>query len=216
MVGTGDFDGDGDSDILLRNNDLVPGPEGSVAGRPTTVLFLQDGAVASQANWGVSPVGGRVKGITDFDGDGTSDVLWRDENGRLKLWYWGVSGNVDLNYRNEGAVGDLDWDVKAVGDFNGDGYADIAWRHDNGQVAIWLMVGSIFTEEFYPGGTNPGLTWAIQGVGDFDADGRSDLLWRRADGLSSIWMMEGGLNVGESPSFFLDSTWQMQGLLPVF
>ena len=160
MVGTGDFDGDGDSDILLRNNDF-PGPEGSGAGRPTTVLFLQDGAVASQANWGFSPVGGGVKGIADFDGDGTSDVLWRDENGRLKLWYWGVSGNVDVSWRNEaGAVGTgPEWDVKAVGDFDGDGYPDIAWRHDNGQVVIWLMVGSIYRFEVWPGGTNFGLDW---------------------------------------------------------
>ena len=78
VVGTGDFDGDGDSDILLRHQDGKPRPGGSGAGRPTTILFLQDGVVASQANWGYSPLQGGVEGIADFDGDGTSDVLWRD------------------------------------------------------------------------------------------------------------------------------------------
>ena len=71
----------------------------------------------------------------------------------------------------------------------------------------------------YPSRRNQGqptdLTWQINGVSDFNGDGRSDILWRRADGLSSIWMMERGVNVGESPYFSLDNTWQMQGLLPV-
>src|SRR6185436_902605 len=53
VVATGDFDGDGDSDILLRRTDVVPWPNGEGAGRPTTVLFLQDGAVAGAANWGI-------------------------------------------------------------------------------------------------------------------------------------------------------------------
>jgi hypothetical protein len=187
VVATGDFDGDGDSDILLRRTDVVPWTNGEGSGRPTTVFFLQDGAVASYDNWGISPVGGGVEGVADFDGDGTSDVLWRDENGRLKLWYWGVSANVDVSRRNEGEVVGPEWRVQAVGDFDGDGYPDIAWRDDDGQVAIWLMVGSIYRFEVRPGGANFGLDWTIQGVGDFDADGRSDLLWRHSDGGLAIW-----------------------------
>ena len=174
---------------------------------------------------------------------------------------------MEPSHRNAGGVVTPDWNVKAVGDFNGDGYADIAWRRDDGQVGIWLMAGHFFIGEFYPA-TKPGLSWQIQGVGDFDSDGRSDLLWRdsdgtlaiwfkgsdqdtlyptwhnqgsptdlswqvkgvsdfnadgradilwqRADGVGSIWMMEGGSYVGESPYFLLESTWPIQGLLPVW
>ena len=36
----------------------------------------------------------------------------------------------------------LAWGIKGVGDFDGDGKADIVWRNDTtGQVAFWLMNG---------------------------------------------------------------------------
>ena len=45
----------------------------------------------------------------------------------------------------------------AIGDFNGDGYADILWQSDNGQVAIWEMNGT----SYVGGGSlgNPGPSW---------------------------------------------------------
>jgi hypothetical protein len=204
VVGTGDFDGDGDTDILLRKKVAESTPGGHGPGRATTILFLQDGVVASQSNWGYSPPDGGVAGIADFDGDGTSDVLWRDQNGRLIMWYWGIGAPLEPSHRNSGKVVTPDWNVKAVGDFNGDGFADIAWRRDDGQVGIWLMAGHIFIGELYPL-TKPGLDWKIEGAGDFDSDGRSDLLWRNQDGGLAIWFK------GED-SGTAYPTWRNQGV----
>jgi hypothetical protein len=37
-------------------------------------------------------------------------------------------------------VSDLNWHVAGIRDFNGDGQADILWRHSvNGSNVIWLM-----------------------------------------------------------------------------
>ena len=39
-------------------------------------------------------------------------------------------------------VSDANWKVVGVGDIDGDGFADIAWRHAvTGQLAIWYMRG---------------------------------------------------------------------------
>jgi hypothetical protein len=35
----------------------------------------------------------------------------------------------------------LEWVIQGVGDFNGDGRADILWREGDGALAIWLMDG---------------------------------------------------------------------------
>jgi hypothetical protein len=34
------------------------------------------------------------------------------------------------------------WHIEGTGDFNGDGKADILWRHDDGTVGTWHMNGA--------------------------------------------------------------------------
>jgi hypothetical protein len=47
-----------------------------------------------------------------------------------------------------------------VGDFNGDGKADILWRNSStGQVEIWLMNGATLTGQGSPG--SPTTDWQI-------------------------------------------------------
>src|SRR4029453_645413 len=88
---------------------------------------------------------------------------------------------------NAPAPVDLAWQVKGVGDFDGDGRSDILWRYTDGQVAIWRTAGGGRAGRSYPGGRGRGLGWTIQGVGDFDGDGRSDILWRDRNGQLAIW-----------------------------
>jgi FG-GAP repeat len=50
-----------------------------------------------------------------------------------------------LQIKAEGTVAHApvtnDWHVQSVGDYDGDGNADIFWRNDNGQVYVWEMNG---------------------------------------------------------------------------
>ena len=77
-------------------------------------------------------------GTGDFNGDGKSDILWRNTDGRVAIW---LMNGID----REGGYGDPtvadDWTIVGTGDFNGDGKSDILWRNIDGRVAVWLMNG---------------------------------------------------------------------------
>ena len=82
-------------------------------------------------------------------------------------------------------------------DFNADGFSDIQWHNNNGQVAIWEMNG---TSQIAGGAQvlalNPGPGWNEIGAGDFNRDGHSDILWQRTNGQIAIWEMNGTNVIG--------------------
>src|SRR3954466_4762954 len=53
---------------------------------------------------------------------------------------WNMSGLQAIAGSSLGRVG-ADWTMSGVADFNADGYADLLWRRDAGDVAIWLSDG---------------------------------------------------------------------------
>jgi FG-GAP-like repeat len=80
------------------------------------------------------------------------------------------------------------WVIKAVGDFNGDNFDDLAWRNvDNGENRIWFIKGgevigqkSIFNVS--------DKNWEMQAAGDVDNDGKAELLWRhKTTDENAIW-----------------------------
>jgi ELWxxDGT repeat protein len=81
VVGIGDFNGDGNSDLLWRNaNGSLQ--EWQMAG--TTIassgsITFNGAAITPDATWHVVEIG-------DFNGDGSSDILWRNDNGSMSEW----------------------------------------------------------------------------------------------------------------------------------
>jgi hypothetical protein len=43
-----------------------------------------------------------VKGIADFNGDGYSDILWRDRDGQVSFWYTAQRARRPRGIRREG------------------------------------------------------------------------------------------------------------------
>jgi FG-GAP-like repeat len=96
---------------------------------------------------------------------------------------------------------------KTRNDFNGDGKADILWRNDNGNVAIWQMKGSTLTTGSVFASVS--TDWTISNTGDFNGDGKSDILWRNTDGSVALWQMNGATPTTQSVIGSVPTNWKI-------
>ena len=165
-----DFNGDGFSDVILRNDN----------GQVTDWLGQADGRLVDNSSvFNVNPgTEWHVEGTGDFNGDGYSDVILRNDNGQVTDWLGQADGSLVDNSSVFSVNPGTDWHVEGTGDFNGDGLGDVLWRNDSGAVITFLgapngsFVGNVNFN------LNPGLDWHVEGTGDFNGDGRDDILWR--------------------------------------
>jgi uncharacterized repeat protein (TIGR01451 family) len=122
----------------------------------------------------------------DFNGDGFSDILWRQTSGTnrgVALW---LMNNVPPSAAGLGSL-PANWIVAGARDLNGDGFSDILWSADNGGIGLWLMNGATIKSTVGVGTLPSG--WNIVGTGDFNGDGIGDILLRGSNGAVAIWFM---------------------------
>ncbi len=205
---TGDFNGDGFSDYILRN--FVSGD---------TVAWLMDSSNNLQ---GITPIANtpadpnwRISGAGDFDGDGKTDLFWSNEPAGLNaIWYMDGTNLRSLALAPS-VSGDPTWKVAGVGDFNQDGKPDLVWRNQSsGSNTIWLMDNTtILNNQGFA--AIPDTNWQINGVGDFNGDGKSDLAIRNySSGQNIVWLMDGTafqeiVFIGE----VRDTNWVLSGVV---
>jgi hypothetical protein len=90
-------------------------------------------------------------------------------------------------------VADQNWKIAGVGDFDGDGKADIAWRNSStGENYLYPMDGTAIKPSEGYLRTVADQSWQIAAVGDYDGDGKSDLFWRNSStGENYLYPMDG-------------------------
>ncbi len=218
IEGTGDFNGDGKTDILWRYT-------ADDANRGQNAVWFMDGVTRSGVATlpALSSLDWEIVDVDDFNNDGKPDILWRcttacATQGQNVVWYMDGTTRTGAAYLPKQE--DLDWRITATGDFNNDGKPDILWRYtadgtSKGQNVAWYMDGITRTGvAMLPNLT--GLDWEVVDVADFNGDGKPDILWRNTGsganrGQNVAWFMDGvtRTGVGTLPTS-TDLTWNIE------
>ncbi|WP_394830312.1 VCBS repeat-containing protein [Pendulispora rubella] len=210
---SGDYDGDGRTDVVTISNDGTNSPSLSVFRAASNGIRFEHSFLWSwrDAGWIDPPNINWVSG--DFDGDGLSDIaaIWND-NGANRItvrrslrsafeanWHWIVpTGTYAPNTK---------W---FAGDFDGDGLSDIASAEKSGDSAVFRIYRSTGTQFqlVYTGNPDGGWGNDVKMVaGDFNADGKADIaaVWNKGN-LNDI-VVRTSTGTGFAPA----QSWQQPG-----
>ena len=172
LIGLGDFNGDGQTDLLLRNDNGAVGCY-LTSGDATGWNYFQ----SLGDEWSICAVG-------DLNGDGRDDLILKHDAGFAGSWL--TQADCTMAWADLDTVQDT-FEIVGTGDFNADGTSDVllrsgtyygAWIVRNGSVSAWMGFGDL-----------GGVT--VEQIGDFDADGRDDLRIRTAAGDIGTMLVKG-------------------------
>jgi M6 family metalloprotease-like protein len=173
-----DFNGDGKSDLVLRDSG------------GSAVIHYMSGAAVTQSSSPVIGGGETPVAAGDFNGDGHADIITRSaDGGAVKIYLMREGAVLSSGVLLEGAAG---WKVMAAADFNGDGKTDIVWQHNaTAQTVVYLMSGAVCQAwGIIYDGADTG--WKVMAAADLNGDGKADIVWRHASSGRVIgYLMDG-------------------------
>ena len=121
----------------------------------------------------------------DFNGDGNSDILWRDTAGDVAMWL--MSGTQILQepfWQRADTIGRSSASATSMATAMPTSLARYCRQCRD-------LVHERNTDLAAADPRQRATSWAIVGTGDFNGDGKGDILWRNSDGDVGIWLMNG-------------------------
>jgi FG-GAP-like repeat len=173
-----DFEPNSMADVLFRHHDDF------------NYLWLMNGFTHTAV--GLPVVAGPqwvVGGMGDIDQDGRSDIIWYyAPSGIVYAWLMDSTGVKAGGVIPVGIVGP-GWVMEGVGDLNGDGIADILWRHSSGLVYVWYLNSAGGIASVNGLGTLD-ANWRMAGIADLNSDSNQDIVWiHEPTGSAYAWLM---------------------------
>ena len=161
VAGVADFNFDKKADILWRHD----------VNRRVWLYLMDSNTITNGAGVGehiaFTSENWDIQGVGDSNDDGKSDILWRHNvNGRV--WMYLMDGTTILNSTGSApgehvAFTALAWEIKATGDYNGDGKDDVFWRHSvSGDNWMYLLDGVRIIDDKSVNSLSD-LNWSVKG-----------------------------------------------------
>ena len=102
-AGTGDFNGDGKSDILWQNSST-----------DDVWIWEMDGTTQiGGGSVGPGGAGWKIAATGDYNGDGKSDILWQNSSTN-SAWIWEMNGTTQIASGSAG-TGGAGWSIVGIG-----------------------------------------------------------------------------------------------------
>ncbi|GAB1644518.1 FG-GAP repeat domain-containing protein [Krasilnikovia sp. MM14-A1259] len=200
---TGDFNGDGKTDIMRHTRDdklLAWASTGDMSA--DNKLFAGKSHIVG-TGWTDDAAEQIVTG--DFNGDGKTDIIRQNGDGQLIAWASTGDLSADGKLFVRARVVGGGWTGRNVpklitGDFNGDGKTDIMRQSENGQIDVWASTGDLSADnKLFVQSRVVGGGWTEKSIpriitGDFNGDGKTDIVGQDTDGALRAWASTGDLS----------------------
>jgi hypothetical protein len=221
IVGTGDFNRDGNLDLVFEDSGthqvtiwyqtdaLTTGAFGASGGGCPCTLGFQVVGLQGSPQW-------HVVAVADMNGDGVPDLIYQNTTtGQVVIWNMtGPWGNIPLGLTYTPGTANAPWVVVGAADFNGDGVPDLLWQNPNtAQMLVWYMSAGGSNLLSYTFLNQAPLGWTCIGTNDFDGNGKPDIYYQnQSTAAVLVWLMggsQGTTNLNQVPlEFAPPTTWR--------
>ena len=208
VEGVADLDGDGKSDIIWRFTSTPANPSPNPDDNGVVFAwYMNDASISQVKHRGGAPVSWNLIGAADLHGNGRADMIWVSPTNQIRS----LTAQPNREFVNE-LIGTVPagYVVNRLGDFDGDGKADILFRNAQGKLKLWSMNGITIANQIDLPDSDP--TWELYAIADLNGDGTMDVIFRKPDNTLVVWLMNAAApqaptvidNAGVVPAGFLN------------